>query len=81
LGDCAAPGRLYTTYRYVLHLDLYGQWEPVLLLDVSTSQGPELQKSLAWTRPRHAAFVPIQLTANTGRMATSYIEKKIRKED
>jgi hypothetical protein len=41
------------------------------------SSGPQWQqKILAWTMPRHAAFVPIQLTANTGRIVTSYIEKK-----
>jgi hypothetical protein len=40
-GACAAPGRVYTTGSR-LHLDVYGQQDPLLLSDVSTLQGPEL---------------------------------------
>ncbi len=44
---CAASGRVYTQ-GLELHLDLVGQQEPVLLLDVSTLQGRELHLE-SWT--------------------------------
>ncbi len=33
---CAAPGRVYTRQGPELHLDMSGQQEPVMLLDMST---------------------------------------------
>jgi hypothetical protein len=33
---CAAPGRVYTRQGPKLHLDMSGQQEPVMLLDMST---------------------------------------------
>jgi hypothetical protein len=46
ITDCASPRRVYTTGTE-LHLDLSGQQEPVLLLDMSTPQGTELHLCLS----------------------------------
>jgi hypothetical protein len=39
--------------RLALHLDVSGQQEPELLLDVSTPQGPELHTAQAGAAPGH----------------------------